>query len=288
MPMERLSGIYAGSVEDANDPLQLGRLKARVPVAYGPAGQATNSVPTGSIPWALPAGLPAGGTQNSGSIAWLPAAGDHVFVMFLDGEPEKPVWLWGMQDSSQAATTGVWDRTPGGYTDSAPPASALLTRYGHSLDIQPDSIMIRTANGYKLRFTDSTQQLDVYAPNMVGLVGNLKFTGTAYQFNPSESFSISTDTANVTASNLNGSTLNTTLAAKVAAYIQSPHIELGPKGQATDPVVRLSDLVAIATLILTQFNAHTHPGVFPGPSATAPPALPMALTASASATTFSA
>src|SRR3546814_4627799 len=32
----------------------------------------------------------------------LPEPGDHVWVRFLDGQPEKPIWEWGMQTITDA------------------------------------------------------------------------------------------------------------------------------------------------------------------------------------------
>ena len=230
--------------------------------------------------------LPAGGDETSGIMCWLPNVGDEVVIMFLDGEPEKPRWMWAMQDNSQAQAYPAWTRTPGGYQNGEAPKSALLTRYGHSFDFQPDTTTWRTASGFKLRFTNSTQQLDIYAPNCVGAIGSLKFTGDTYQFNPATSFSVNTATASVSANTASIASINTTLASKIANYIQAPHVELGIKGMATDPVVRLSDLSALATLVMTLFNAHVHPGVTAGHSVTAPPTPPMILKTSASSTTF--
>ena len=82
---------YAGYVEDNKDPDNIGRLKVRVPTVYGPADSQKNTISTADLPWALPAGLPAGGSPDSGAIQWLPEPGDHVYVRFLDGEPEKPI-----------------------------------------------------------------------------------------------------------------------------------------------------------------------------------------------------
>ena len=302
--MRDLNGIYSGSVEDAGDPLRMGRLRCRVPAVYGTVtgGEADgSSITTEDLPWALPMGLPAGATNDSGMIGWLPAVGDHVFVQFLDSEPDKPVWCWGGQDTSQVAGIGGWTRSPGGYTSETsgkdlsnqqgsppkPPVSAFLSRYGHLIDLQPDSLTFRTANGYLLRFTDSTQQLDVYSPNMVALVGQMKFTGTDFQFYPSNSFNVSTADTNISANtNTITAAINNTLSADVVNQLDSPIVQLGPVGTAFDPVVRLSDVVSLALKIMAFYDTHTHLGNLGYP--TSPPIIPMILTPTASNTTFTA
>ena len=85
MSMTGLFGTYLGFVEEVRDPDKLGRIKARVPSAYGFSSGPGGSIGTEDIPWAIPAGLAAGGSDASGGISWLPEPGDQVFVRFLDG-----------------------------------------------------------------------------------------------------------------------------------------------------------------------------------------------------------
>jgi hypothetical protein len=202
-----------------------------------------------------------------------------------------------MQDLTQAAAMGCWSRDPGGYkstsnsdgsTSVTAPKSAFMTRYGHLFDFQPDTVTIRTNHGYMLRFTDSTQQLDVYAPNMVGLVGQMKFTGTDFQFYPSNSFNVSTG-ATTLSSNTNTlkAALSNVLTAIASNDLNSPIVRLGPTAKANDPVVRLGDLATVCNLIMAIYDVHTHICASPG-SPTTPPIIPMILTASASSNVFSA
>lgn len=167
--MEKLLGTYAGTVEKVTDPERLGRVKVRVPHVYGgvmePDG--LTGIATDDLPWALPAGLPAG--HNHG-ISWLPDVGDHVWVRFLDGEPEKPLWEWGMQDRVQRNSPGgefqSYSKSTPGELDSAGRElaqdtvkgvkSALFRRYGHSFDISPSSVIATTGQGYSLLLNDSS------------------------------------------------------------------------------------------------------------------------------------
>jgi hypothetical protein len=308
--MNELTGLYGGIVEDTGDPLKMGRLRCRVPVVYGTVtgNEADGSaITTNDLPWALPMGLPAGATNKSGMIGWLPTVGDHVYVQFLDGEPEKPVWTWGGQDTTQVSGIGGWSRDPGGYTDASPsstaptitedasgdlntstkaPASAFLSRYGHLMDFQEDSLTLRTANGYLLRFTDSTQQLDIYAPNMMGLVGALKFTGQDYQFNPANTFKVNTGDATISGNNVELNALINNLSA-VVNKINSPLVLLGPESQANGPVIRAGDLATVLNLLIAYYDTHTHTGNLGFP--TSPPIIPIVtLPITASTTTFSA
>lgn len=277
---------YAGTVEDTRDPEQLGRMKVRVPSVYGPDALG-NTIATSDLPWALPAGLPAGGSSQSGAIQWLPEVGDHVFVRFLDGEPEKPVWEWAGQDRRQATEYPYLRRQPGGYQeDGSAPRSALLTRYDHLVDIQEDTVTIRTKSGYKLRFTDSTGKLDVYAPTVDVLLEALKVTGVTASVNVND-LAVTAAVAKVSANDLDMETLTARLVSLVEAKVTSPHIELGPEGSAVDPVVRLSDLKLVVQVITTVFNAHKHIAVKLG-APTTPPLAPMVVVPTASQTTFTA
>ena len=153
--MDLLAGIYLGLVENNRDPEKLGRLKVRVPYVYGILGGSTGAVPVDDLPWALPFGLPAGGSNVSGGCSWLPEPGDQVMVQFLDGEPEKPVWTWSMQTVPQAAKLKLHQHDTGAKGTVGPPKRAAWTRYGHVVEWNRDGIILTTANGYRLLLTDS-------------------------------------------------------------------------------------------------------------------------------------
>jgi len=150
----RLTGVYLGVVEKVNDPDKLGRVKVRVPGVYGVASGAVGAVPIDELPWAIPMGMPAGGSSYSGGISMLPDIGDQVAVQFLDGEPEKPVWQGLMQNRKQAETLKLHE-----YEQSAGvgfPDRAVFTRYGHSLELKPDKVTLTTNEGQQVLLQNST------------------------------------------------------------------------------------------------------------------------------------
>ena len=73
--MSTYPGIYRAVVVDDNDPDRLRRLRVRVPAVHG----------DGESLWAS-ACVPAGSRRQ-------PKVGSSVWVMFEDGEPERPVWI---------------------------------------------------------------------------------------------------------------------------------------------------------------------------------------------------
>lgn len=151
----QLGYTYGGVVEVNQDPLKLGRLKVRVPHVYGTQNNADGYIGTGELPWALPAGMPAGGSANSGGFSHLPGRGDKVWVRFLDGEPEKPIWEWGMQSIGDADTLNLhsYAKLP---TPIGAPDRAFWTRYGHAFEMNEGSLIATTSQGYRAVLTDSS------------------------------------------------------------------------------------------------------------------------------------
>ena len=72
-------GKYRGIVTDIQDPLMIGRIRARVPDVMGDQESG----------WAMPCS-PFGGT-GMGFFA-LPAAGAGVWIEFEHGDPDYPIW----------------------------------------------------------------------------------------------------------------------------------------------------------------------------------------------------
>lgn len=151
-----LYGTYGGVVEANNDSEKLGRLKIRVPHVYGATGGSAGYIGTNDLPWALPSGMPAGGSPASGGFSQLPEKGDKVWVRFLDGEPEKPIWEWGMQSQKDAVGLKLHSyEVKNGKVGS--PNRTFWTRYGHGIELNAGSIIESTSGGYRLVFTDSSK-----------------------------------------------------------------------------------------------------------------------------------
>jgi uncharacterized protein involved in type VI secretion and phage assembly len=112
-------GKYRGSVTDNQDPLMIGRVKARVPDVMG-------NLESG---WAMPC-APFGGS-GVGFFA-IPAVGAGVWIEFEHGDPEYPIWSgcwWGtlaevpplllappykkVMIKTEGGTTVILDDTPG-------------------------------------------------------------------------------------------------------------------------------------------------------------------------------
>jgi hypothetical protein len=153
-----LSGPYIGKVVTNKDPAKLGRIKANVPHAYGISDETFSPIGITDLPWAIPAGLPAGGAASSGGIDWLPDPGDQVLIFFINGEPEKPVWMWMMQTLDQAAGFPLHKYSKA--SAEGVPIRAGLTRYGHTFEINSGSILASTSHGYQLYLLDGTPAFD--------------------------------------------------------------------------------------------------------------------------------
>lgn len=73
-PKEKVCGIHRAVVVNKNDPLAKSRLQVQVPSVLG-----------SSTVWALPC-------QPAGNVT-LPDAGQGVWVIFEEGNPDMPVWV---------------------------------------------------------------------------------------------------------------------------------------------------------------------------------------------------
>lgn len=90
-------GLHIGVVVDRDDPDKVGRVRARVPGLYEPAS-----------PWALPMGLPGGGSGDRGTW-WLPELGAEVAVFLNRGDEDDPRYMpaqWGVGEVPVASNDG--------------------------------------------------------------------------------------------------------------------------------------------------------------------------------------
>lgn len=142
-----LLGTYAGIVVDPNDPFKLGRVKVRVPHVFGPMANG-QAIADQDLPWALPVGIPSGQSSETGGMQFLPNKGDRVWVRFLDGEPEKPVWEWGMQDLDAQKKINSYGST------GSPSRRATWGRFNNGMEVSPTQLVAFTGRGYGLTIVD--------------------------------------------------------------------------------------------------------------------------------------
>jgi uncharacterized protein involved in type VI secretion and phage assembly len=146
-------GKYEGVVTDVDDPLKIGRIRARVPAVLG------EDLTSG---WALPC-APFGGGKERGML-FLPQVGDTVWMEFAGGDPSRPIWVgtfWGAPESTGGADdlgsdTGSEAPTGDGGKTASDKVAILKTKGGHELVLDDDGEVILLANGNgktEIRFT---------------------------------------------------------------------------------------------------------------------------------------
>ncbi len=136
-------GKYEGVVTDNADPLQIGRIRARIPAVLG------EDVESG---WALPC-APFGGGRDRGFL-FVPEVGDTVWMEFAAGDVSRPIWsgvFWGSPESSGqpddlGEQTGTEVPTIDGNV-AGPGRLVLKTRAGHRLAFEDDGELVILAHG---------------------------------------------------------------------------------------------------------------------------------------------
>ena len=149
----RYHGKYRGRVEDRNDPQQLGRLKLRVPSLLADAV-------TG---WAWPAAPYAG--AGIGLLA-LPRKGDVVWVEFVEGELEHPIWSGGGW-----AAPGGDTELPADATTGYPDRVVLCTPSGNVIILSDEAgkeqITVRAKSGCEVVLDPNAEQVTVRAQEVL-------------------------------------------------------------------------------------------------------------------------
>ena len=152
--MNTFFGKYRGTVTDINDPLMMGRVKAKVPDVMG-------DLESG---WAMPC-APFGGS-TAGFFA-LPLVGAGVWIEFEHGDPDYPIWSgcwWG----------SVAEMPP---VLLAPPYKKLIiiTGGGNSITIDDTpgigGITLETAGGQKLTLSSIGVELSNGQGGVISMTG---------------------------------------------------------------------------------------------------------------------
>jgi len=136
-------GKFRGVVTDNSDPLQIGRIRARIPDVMGDQESG----------WAMPC-FPFGGS-GMGFFA-LPSAGAGVWIEFEHGDPDYPIW------------TGCWYGTVAEVPPAllAPPYRKVLLKTEGGTSITLDDtpglggIVLETATGQKITLSPMGVEID--------------------------------------------------------------------------------------------------------------------------------
>lgn len=130
--IKRLHGIYRAKVIDNNDPLHLRRLKVQV--------QSTSFSLNATTNWIWPVIA----TKRP------PAIGSGVFVVYVGGDPEYPVWIGELGDATQGVFAyGSWFST----VDQT--ATATNTAYNFTVNNADYEEGIRVVDGSKFTVEES-------------------------------------------------------------------------------------------------------------------------------------
>jgi hypothetical protein len=161
----RYYGAYYGTVEDNDDPEELGRLKVRIPQIHS-----TKKIKTGSLPWAMNAYSKGGGSSDRGEYN-VPDVGSQVLIVHVQADPDHPVCIgtvWGSGDTL-TEVAGRSSGTSGPHGDVFPgtgpvpeKVKCIKTSTGHKMifDDNPEhpDIIIETSSGHVVTLDDKTER----------------------------------------------------------------------------------------------------------------------------------
>jgi uncharacterized protein involved in type VI secretion and phage assembly len=156
----RFYGKYRGLVSDNQDPLMIGRIRAKVPDVMGEDESG----------WAMPC-APFGGSQT-GFFA-IPSVDAGVWIEFEQGDPDYPIWAgcwWASVDDMPADLL------------SPPYQKTLIQTEGGNKIMLDDSpgiggITLETANGQKVVMSSLGIEIDD------GMGGKVKLSGPQVSIN---------------------------------------------------------------------------------------------------------
>ncbi|MCL1976758.1 MAG: phage baseplate assembly protein V [Candidatus Bathyarchaeota archaeon] len=146
-------GKYRGTVTDNEDPLKLGRIRAKVPAVFGEHNSG----------WALPCAPYAG--KGVGFFC-IPPVEALVWIEFESGDPQMPIWtggFWGSGDTPEetaapdikilktASATIKLDDTSGSESITLETTSGLeLVMDQDGIKLKSESITLETTSGLKI------------------------------------------------------------------------------------------------------------------------------------------
>lgn len=134
----RFYGKYEAVVTNVEDPLEIGRVRARVPAVFG------EKVESG---WALPC-MPFGGGKDRGFLA-VPEVGDSIWIEFAAGDPMRPIWngvFWGAPESS-------------GQPDDLGEATGSEVPTSDDKKAGPGRVVLRTKAGHRICWDDEAEAI---------------------------------------------------------------------------------------------------------------------------------
>ncbi len=139
-------GRWPGVVVSTEDPLKLGRIRARVPQVYGDPVSETEFIPDSDLPWAIPS--LSVHDYHAGF-----AIGDGVWVEFWGGNSAFPIWCGQYLGDGDAPAEFTSSYTP------TPKTRILRTTNGHSIEMRwvagEERIRIKAASGSFIDLLDS-------------------------------------------------------------------------------------------------------------------------------------
>lgn len=143
-------GFFPGIVVSADDPEKRGRLQVRVPAIYG-GDDEDEKIEDDELPWALPA-FPSASSDGTG-MAWVPTVGAGVWVGFMGGDWEDPVYVGGWY--TEGDVPGLFASS---YEGGKPKTLLVTTENGHVYEMRwkggESEVRWETEKGLKLRLID--------------------------------------------------------------------------------------------------------------------------------------
>ncbi len=268
-------GKYRGVVVNNEDPLQLGRLKVRVPSVLT-CDPATADKEDSVTDWAFPC-VPSGGASEQGFF-FIPDVGAHVWVEFEEGNIDHPIWV------------GTFWAAPGGTSEVPKDARDMA---GSKDDKTPLRRMLKTTSGHFLEFCDISGKESITLQHKSGAVLTMDEKGSITLANHTSSKSsllyLNADQGEITLADQNGNNVamkdgGVTVTSKDGSivdlgkdavqviaknvHIRSQTVSLGEG--ALEPAI-------LGMKFAAMYDAHIHPTSLPGVPTGPPIPVPMPL-----------